>query len=144
MRKDSVVISGSASLQDDMKKWVGYWEEQGTDVLDWPIPIPDDEFDVEWPKIHEKFYNALYEADILFVANVGKNGISGYVGPNTFAEISFAVGLNFVRTRKIRVILFSLPTDESPYGEALRLWIQNGWLEIFEQEVDTRQHNVSI
>lgn len=131
MRKDSVVISGSASLQDDMKKWVAFWIEQGAGVLAWPIPISDEEFDVEWPTIHAKFYNAIYGADILFVANVGKNGIPGYVGPNAFAEISFAVGLNFVRKRKIRIILLSLPMDGSSHGEVLRLWVQNGWMEIF-------------
>ena len=84
-------------------------------------------------KIHDAYYNAIDGTDILFIANVGKNGVLGYVGPNAFAEISFAVGLNFVRKRKIRVILQNMPMDESSYGEALRIWIKNGWMEIFDE-----------
>lgn len=131
-----IVISGSASLQEEMRKWVGFWEGKGADVTAWPVSIDESDFDIEWPKIHEKFYNSINEADILFVANMGKNGIRGYVGPNTFAEISFAVGLNFVRKRTIRIMLQKMPTDESSYGEALRLWIKTGWMEIFDESGD--------
>jgi len=117
-----IVISGSASLQEEMKKRVRFWEEKGDQVLAWPVPI------------HDAFYNAINGTDILFIANVGKNDVLGYVGPNAFAEISFAVGLNFVRKRKIRIILLNMPMDESSYGEALRLWIKNGWMEIFDEK----------
>lgn len=131
-----IVISGSASLKAEMREWFDYWEGKGIKVIAWPIPIADSDFDVEWPKIHQEFYNAIYETDILFVANAGKNGVHGYIGPNAFAEISFAVGLNLVRKRKIKIILQNMPTDGSSYGEALRLWINKGWMEIFYESDD--------
>ncbi|MEI7749972.1 MAG: hypothetical protein WCJ25_03130 [Candidatus Moraniibacteriota bacterium] len=134
MSKKNIVISGSASLQKEMLNWVKFWEEKDAEVLAWPVKIEEVDFDVEWPKVHDIFYKAIDKTDFLFVANAGKNGIEGYVGPNTFAEISFAVGLNFIRKRKIRVILQNMPMDESSYGEVLRLWIKNGWMEIFDEK----------
>lgn len=128
----NVVISGSASLQEEMKKWVAYWNGRGVDVLAWPDPIAEESFEAEWSEVHRKFYEALYDTDILFVANVGKGGINGYIGPNVFAEIAFAVGLNFVREKKIRVILINTPSEESRDAEALRLWMHSGWMELFD------------
>ena len=130
----NAVISGSASLQGEMEKWRTYWEERKFDVLAWPIPIPAESFAKEWPEVHRKFYEALYQTDIVFVANEAKNGIAGYVGPNVFAEISFAVGLSLVRKKEIRILLLHVPLDPSPYGEALRSWMENGWVEIFQKD----------
>ncbi|NTV55438.1 MAG: hypothetical protein HGA16_02980 [Candidatus Moranbacteria bacterium] len=84
--------------------------------------------------MHTDFYRAIADADILLIANGTKNGIEGYVGPSVFVEVSFAMGLNFVRKRKIGIKFLNPPTDDSPIAEALRLWIGYGWAEVMERE----------
>lgn len=128
-----VVISGSASLQNEILKWVTFWEKEH-EVIAHPVPIEKKDFEKEWPKVHESFYKALNDADVLFIANERKNDIDGYIGPNVFAEVSFAVGLNFVRKRKINILFLSVPTEQSSFSEALRLWMKYGWLELFDEQ----------
>ena len=55
----AVVISGSASLSEEMKKWFFYWQKKGYRVIDWPVPIKAREFGKKWPVIYKKFYNSL-------------------------------------------------------------------------------------
>lgn len=134
---EKVVISGSASLQEELKKWVRYWEKRNAEILAWPVPVSEEYFEKEYPQVHADFYHAIADSDILFVANEPKNGIEGYVGPSVFAEVSFALGLNFVRERKIGVVFLNPPADDSPFSEALRLWIDYGWAEILECQTES-------
>jgi hypothetical protein len=136
---EKVVISGSASLQEELKKWVRYWEKRNAEILAWPVLVSEERFEKEYPRVHSDFYRAIAASDILFVANEPKNGIGGYVGPSVFAEVSFAIGLNFVRKRKIGITFLNPPADDSPSSEALRLWIGYGWAEILECQTDSER-----
>lgn len=127
----AVVISGSASLSEEMKKWFFYWQKKGYRVIDWPVPIKAREFGKKWPVIYKKFYNSLKKTDIHFVANEDKNGIKGYVGAGVFAEISFSVGLNLIRKTPIKILLYKMPSKKLFYYKDLSLWIKMGWLKVY-------------
>lgn len=130
----TVVISGSASLQLEMDKWVAYWKAQNFQILAWPLPIDEGKFLEEWPKIHRDFYIALEKADVHFIANEEKNGEPGYIGNGVFAEMAFTAGLNFAREKKIQILLAH---ELSPKGKSysdLSLWMQMGWISLFDQK----------
>ena len=85
-----VVIAGSTSLPENIKKWIEYWNSKdGYSVLDYPKAIPQDNFDNLYPDVHKNFFKNITEADILFIANGEKKGINGYIGAETFAELGF-------------------------------------------------------
>ncbi len=125
-----VVISGSISLQKNLKEWIKYWsDKKGDSVLDHPKAIPKNDFDRLYPSVHKNFYKNITKADVLFIANDTKNGFDGYIGPSTFAELGFGIALKLIHGKKIRIILANMPSkDVSCYNEIV-LWKKMGWID---------------
>ena len=124
-----VVIAGSASLQEAIEKWVAYWNHQeGCVVTNYPKPIAKEAFKTEYPKVHKEFFDSLRNADILFVANEEKKGISGYIGAEVFAEIVFAVALNLTEGTSIEIRLANMPAKQVQSYEEIILWMDLGWI----------------
>ena len=99
-----VVIAGSSKLQEKIAVWVNYWNgKDGCSVLDYPKAIPEDNFLELYPDIHKSFFKNITEADILFIANDKKNGIEGYIGAETFAELGFGLAQKLVNGKNIKL-----------------------------------------
>lgn len=128
-----VVISASSSLRDEINKWIKFFQDNGFDVLDYPKSIKGENFLKDFPPVHKEFYKTLNNADIHFIANENKNDTEGYIGVAVFAEIAFTIGLKLAHNKNIRIILYQKPLPESLFYEDLNLWMENGWLEIFDE-----------
>ncbi len=125
-----VVIAGSSKLQDEIKKWIEYWNnKEGYSVLDYPKAIPQDGFDSLYPDIHKDFFKNITESDILFVANGNKNGIDGYIGYETFAELGFALAQKLVNGKDIKLVLANMPSKEVGCYDEIVLWQKLGWID---------------
>jgi hypothetical protein len=125
-----VVIAGSASLQDEIQKWVQYWDSQKDClVLNYPKVIPQDNFEELYPEIHKTFFKDINEADILFIANEKKNGINGYLGAETFAELSFGLTQKLINNKNIKLILANMPAKEVACYDEIVLWKKLGWID---------------
>lgn len=75
-----IVIAGSAKLQTEIQQWVDYWNNQpDCQVINFPQPIPSENFEKIIPRC-PYYFKDITKADILFIANEEKNGISGYIG----------------------------------------------------------------
>ena len=131
----TVVISSSASLQDQIKKWLSFWVSKGYKVTDYPKEVKDSEFSKEYPMIHKNFYKKLYNPNlnVHFVLNEDKNNISGYIGPGVFAEIAFRVGLNLIQNKKVKIILFKKPSPKNHFYKDIQLWLSLGWVRLFHE-----------
>ncbi len=129
MTKKKIIIAGSAKLQGEIKEWIDYWEEKGCVVVDFPRSIPKDTFDKTYPGVHKKFYADILKADIFFVANGKKNGIMGYIGPETFAELAFAVIRKISNKQKIKIILARMPSKKVASHEEIKRWLRLGWID---------------
>lgn len=125
-----VVIAGSASLQENIKIWIEYWDsKKDHSVLDYPKTIPQDNFDNLYSDVHKNFFKNITEADILFIANDKKKGINGYIGAETFAELGFGLAQKLVYGKNIKLILANMPAKEvACYGEIV-LWKKLGWID---------------
>jgi hypothetical protein len=126
----SVVIAGSASLKTEALRWKKHWEDAGHTVLDYPVTIDKATFDADYPQIYRDFFANLLKADLLFVMNEPKNGIPGYVGAETFAEICFVVAHNQLGDRPVRIILAHQPDPRVQSAEELELWLKLGWISL--------------
>lgn len=125
-----IVIAGSAKLQDKMNEWVEYWNNQdGCLVIDYPQVIPVDSFESLYPGRHKTFFKNITETDILFVANDLKNGIDGYIGAETFAELGFGLTQKLIYEKDIKLILAWMPSQEVACYDEIVLWLKLGWID---------------
>lgn len=85
------VIAGSTKLQKEIKKWVDYFENLNYEVLDYPKEIEKKVLIKIYPSRHIEFFKNITNTNILFVMNEDNNNIEGYIGAETFAELSFAL-----------------------------------------------------
>ncbi len=125
-----VVIAGSAKLQEEIKEWMRYWEKKNYVVLNYPRSIPQKVFKKTYPSVHKKFFIDLLKADVLFVANERKNNRAGYIGPETFAEIGFAVIQKILYKKKIEIILSNMPSAKVPCHDEITRWSGLKWIKI--------------
>ncbi len=124
-----VIIAGSAKLQKEIKKWISYWEGKGYAVIDFPRSISKKTFTKTYPGVHKKFYADILRADIFFLANERKNGIAGYIGPEAFAELAFAVIQKVSNKQNIEIILAYIPSKKVASREEIERWLRLGWID---------------
>ncbi|MEL6892535.1 MAG: hypothetical protein AAFP84_13115 [Actinomycetota bacterium] len=128
----TVVISGSVRDQSAVRRWVEYWVGRGNDVVDAPKPIPQSEFHAEYPEVFRHFYDRLADCDVLFVMNEDRDGVVGYVGAATFAELSFAVARNVCGHKPVEIVVLKPVGDDVHAADEIRLWADLGWITFHE------------
>jgi len=64
--------------------------------------------------------------------NEDKNGIIGYIGAETFAELSFAVAQNLLNTHQTEIYVRKMPSKEVQCYEEINLWLELGWIKLFD------------
>jgi hypothetical protein len=129
-----VVIAGSASLQEKVQYWKKFWEDNGCCVTAYPSQINKENFLEEYPKVHTDFFKNITQADILFIMNEDKNGIVGYLGAESFAELCFGVAQNLIHSKKLEVVLLQLPDEGVQSYNEIILWLKLGWIKLYEKK----------
>ena len=61
--------------------------------------------------------------------NEDKSGISGYIGAETFAELSFGLAQKLINEKNIKLILAKMPSKEVGCYEEIILWKKLGWID---------------
>ncbi len=128
-----VVIVGSASLQTEIQYWKGFWENQWYCVTNYPSQINKETFLEEYPKVHTDFFKNITEEDILFVMNENKNGITWYLGAESFAEMCFGVAQNLIYKKNLEIILLQEPNKSVQSYEEIVLWLKLGWIKLYKK-----------
>ena len=135
MGRQKIVICGSMRFMDEMKMWRDKFNRDGCDVY---VPTLTDFHVVRGEGDLEKFeeikrrdckehFEKVSIADVLFVVNYDKNEKKNYIGGNTFAEISYAVALNYCHGKNIGIYTANpLPRDSS-FSEELSAWGVKQW-----------------
>lgn len=128
-----LVIAGSAKFCDEMSEWKEYFENKGHEVINYPKKI-DQRNAQEYKHVYIKFFESLNETDILFVVNENKNGIEGYIGAETFAELTYALIQKKVNGQNKKIYLLKMPSEEVACYTEIRNFVELGWIEIFDKE----------
>lgn len=129
-----IVIASSAKFQDEINYWREHFERKGYSVINYPEKINQDDVNV-YEKVYREFYSSLVETDILFVLNEDKNGIEGYIGAETFAELSFIVANNIVNNSNKEVYLLKMPSEKVQSYVEIRNFIKLGWVKISNNDI---------
>lgn len=125
---EKLVICASKALLGEAGEWKRKLESAGYEVIRCPGPADSPE---AYKKAHTEHYGKISEADILFVLNQKARGIENYIGPSVFAEIAFAIGLNLVQGKKIKIYALNPLPENLPHSEELKLWEKLGWIKIW-------------
>ena len=128
-----IVIAGSAKFCDEMSEWKEYFENKGHEVINYPKKI-DQRNAQEYQHVYIKFFESLNETDILFVVNKNKNGLEGYIGAETFAELTYALIQKKVNGQNKKIYLLKMPSEEVACYTEIRNFLELGWIEIFDKE----------
>ena len=63
--------------------------------------------------------------------NEDKNGIKGYIGAESFAELCFGVVQNFIYNKNIEIIILQMPDEKVQSYQEIVLWLKLGWIKLY-------------
>ncbi|MBO0452408.1 hypothetical protein [Candidatus Enterococcus murrayae] len=122
------IISGSTVFQEDYLQLQKDFKDKGVDVIDYPRFSQN--LTAEYPQILTSFFKNIEAADIFFLFNQDKNGVSGRIGAASFSELTYCLMQNLIHNKKIKIILFKEPSKENFCFDEVSLWLENEWVEV--------------
>ncbi|MDU5336652.1 hypothetical protein [Enterococcus sp.] len=122
------VISGSIAFQKEYQKLREEFEQAGIEVIDYPRT--SENLAEEYPEILVSFFKNIETADIFFLNNQDKNGVSGYIGAASFSELTYCLMQNLLHGKSIRIVLLKKPAKEVFCYDEVNLWLENQWVEV--------------
>ncbi len=128
-----VVIAGSAKLQQEIQNWRKFFINKGYEVLDYPKKIDETKFMELYPNVHKEFFENITKTDMLFIMNEDKNGKSGYIGAESFAELTFGLAQKLVYNKNIELVVLKMPSKDVQCYEEIDLWLKLGWISLYEK-----------
>ena len=128
-----IVISGSSKLQDKVEYWISYFKNLNYEILDYPKYTEPSEYEKTLPKIYKNFYTALENTDVYFLMNEEKNGIKGYIGASSIAELTYVVILNLIHNKNIEIYILNMPSKEVSSYDEVKFWLNMGWIRLFDK-----------
>lgn len=129
-----VVIAGSAKLQKEVNNWLKKFANKEYEILDYPKVIEDSRFMELYPNVHTEFLDKITKADMLFIMNEDKNGIDGYIGYETYAELLFGLSQKLIYNKNIELVVFKMPSTNVGCYEEINLWLKLGWIKLYEEQ----------
>ncbi|MGM0168296.1 hypothetical protein IGI39_004051 [Enterococcus sp. AZ135] len=123
-----VIVSGSIAFQEDYQHLQEEFNNSGIDVIDYPRVSQN--LEEEYPQILTTFFRNIEEADLFFLFNQDKNGVSGYIGAASFSELTYCLMQNRIHGKKIKVFLLKEPSKENFCFDEVDRWLRNGWVEV--------------
>ena len=129
MRK--IIIAGSAKFYIEVLEFKRELESKGYEVIDYPknINVNDEQ---EYKEAYERFYNSLSEADDLILFNQDKNGIRGYIGYESFAELSNLVVKKIQEDNNHKIYIYKMPSKEVGCYDEIMHFLELGYIELYK------------
>ena len=129
-----IVIAGSAKLQKEANSWLNFFSKKDYEILDYPKSIEKHRFMELYPNILNEFLQNIVKTDVLFIMNEDKNGIVGYIGYETYAELLFGLTQKLIYNKDIELIVLKMPSRDVGCYDEINLWLELGWIKLFEEE----------
>lgn len=130
MRK--MIIAGSSSFWKEALSYKKKFEKSGYKVLSYP---KRDDGPQTWRELYECYYKELLKADDIFVLNLDKKGIKGYIGYETFAEMSNLV-VRKMNGENLNIYLYQWPDKKCGCYDEIDEMSKNGWVTLLNQKYD--------
>lgn len=129
MRK--IVIAGSAKFYKEVLEMKKELENNDYNVIDYPKNI-NVNIEDEYKQAYERFYESLSETDDLILFNLDKNGIEGYIGYESFAELSNLVVKKIQEDNNHKIYIYKMPSKEVGCYDEIKHFLKLGYIELFK------------
>ena len=129
MRK--IIIAGSATFYKEALELKQELENKNYYVIDYPKKINDD-IELEYKEAYETFYDNLSKTDDLLLLNLDKKGIEGYIGYESFAELSNLVVKKIQINNDHKIYIYKMPSKEVGCYDEIRHFLESGYVELFK------------
>jgi hypothetical protein len=129
MRK--IVIAGSAKFYKEALELKEKLESMDYEVIDYPrnINVNDEE---EYKAAYERFYKSVSITDDLILFNLDKNGIEGYIGYESFAELSNLVVKKIQENNNHKIYIYKMPSKEVGCYDEINHFLKLGYIELYK------------
>jgi hypothetical protein len=129
MRK--IIIAGSATFYKEALELKQELENKNYYVIDYPKKINDD-IELEYKEAYETFYDNLSKTDDLLLLNLDKKGIEGYIGYESFAELSNLVVKKIQINNDHKIYIYKMPSKEVGCYDEIMHFIELGYIELYK------------
>ena len=129
MRK--IVISGSAKFYKEALELKKELENKDYKVIDYPKNI-NVNIEEEYKQAYERFYDNLSKTDDLILFNLDKNGIEGYIGYESFAELSYLVVKKIQVNNDHKIYIYKIPSKEVGCYDEIMHFLELGYIELYK------------
>lgn len=129
MRK--IIIAGSAKFYKEAQEIKKELENKDYYVIDYPKKI-NDNVEIEYKEAYETFYDNLNKTDDLLLLNFDKNGIEGYIGYESFAELSNLVVKKIFNNNDHKIYIYKLPSKEVGCYKEINHFLNLGYIELYK------------
>lgn len=125
-----VVLSGSAKFCKEIEEFKDNLNKK-YEVINYPKLLNNINFNKEYPTIYKNYFESIRECDTFIALNFDKNNILGYIGAETFAELSFALLQNMLYGKKIEIYLLKEPDEKTSCYTEVKFWLDLGYIKIW-------------
>ena len=129
MRK--IIIVGSATFYKEALELKQELENKNYYVIDYPKKINDD-IELEYKEAYETFYDNLSKTDDLLLLNLDKKGIEGYIGYESFAELSNLVVKKIQINNDHKIYIYKMPSKEVGCYDEIKHFLELGYIELYK------------
>ncbi len=129
MRK--IVIAGSAKFYKEALELKKELEDKNYNVIDYPKNI-NVNIEMEYKEAYERFYESLNKTDDLILLNLDKNGIEGYIGYESFAELSNLVVKKIQVNNNHKIYIYKMPSKEVGCYDEINHFLKLGYIELYK------------
>ena len=129
MRK--IIIAGSAFFYKEALNIKEELENKDYIVIDYPKKINDD-VEIEYKEAYENFYDNLSETDDLLLLNLDKKGIVGYIGYESFAELSNLVVKKIQVNNNHKIYIYKMPSKVVGCYDEIKHFLELGYIELYK------------
>ena len=129
MRK--IIIAGSATFYKEALEIKKELESKNYNVIDYPKKINGD-IELEYKEAYETFYENLSKTDDLLLLNLDKKGIEGYIGYESFAELSNLIVKKIQVNNDHKIYLYKMPSKEVGCYDEIKHFLELGYIELYK------------
>jgi hypothetical protein len=129
MRK--IIIAGSATFYKEALVIKKELESKNYNVIDYPKKINGD-IELEYKEAYETFYENLSNTDDLLLLNLDKKGIEGYIGYESFAELSNLIVKKIQVNNDHKIYLYKMPSKEVGCYDEIKHFLELGYIELYK------------
>ena len=129
MRK--IIIAGSATFYKEALELKQELENKNYYVIDYPKKINDD-IELEYKEAYETFYDNLSKTDDLLLLNLDKKGIEGYIGYESFAELSNLVVKKIQINNDHKIYIYKMPSKEVGCYDEINHFLELDYIELYK------------